>query len=174
MKKININLNTSQYSILIHNQLLSRLDMKIDSIGTYDKIFIITQNQILQSYSENKIFKYNKIILNNSENVKNLSTIEKITENLIDLGCTRNSLLVGIGGGVVTDITGFLASVFMRGIDHVFIPTSLLAMVDAAIGGKTGVNINRGKNMIGTFNQPKAVFIDPTFLNRLDKRHIIN
>ena len=92
----------------------------------------------------------------------------------MEQGCSRNSLIIGLGGGNLTDLTGFVASVFMRGIDHILIPTTLLGMVDAAIGGKTGVNFLSRKNLIGTFKQPENIYIDLLFLNSLDKKEILN
>ena len=85
-----------------------------------------------------------------------------------------NSLIIGMGGGVITDMVGFIASIYMRGIDHILVPTTLLGMVDASIGGKTGINAQKGKNIIGTFKQPETVIIDPVFLNTLNTGQIIN
>ncbi len=98
---------------------------------------------------------------------KSLKELERLTAQMLDAGCTRNTLLVCIGGGMITDLGGFLASIFMRGISCILIPTSLLAMVDAAIGGKTAVNAGGRKNMIGTLTHPMSVIVDPTLLKNL-------
>jgi 3-dehydroquinate synthase len=96
--------------------------------------------------------------------------MEKLAERLVKAGADRHSVLLALGGGVVGDVGGFLASVFMRGIPVVQIPTTLLAQVDSAIGGKTGVNLKAGKNLVGTFHQPQAVLVDPEVLATLPER----
>ena len=109
----------------------------------------------------------NLIIINDSESHKNLATIEKIISRLLELGIDRNSYIIGIGGGVVCDMTGFVAHIYMRGVRFGFIPTTLLAMSDAAIGGKNGVNFNENKNMIGSFDNPDFIIEDSNFLHTL-------
>src|SRR3984893_10490516 len=104
------------------------------------------------------------------ERSKRLATLEKLAEKLIQQGADRGITLIALGGGVVGDVTGFLASIYMRGIDVIQIPTTVLAQVDAAIGGKTGVNLVSGKNLLGTFHQPRAVLIDPALLETLPGR----
>lgn len=114
------------------------------------------------------------IVVPAGEGSKSLSYVEELIEQLLDKGLDRSGFLVGIGGGVVCDLTGFVASVFMRGIDFAFVPTSLLAQVDAAIGGKNGVNLASFKNMIGTFTQPKMILIDLKFLLTLPQNELIS
>jgi 3-dehydroquinate synthase len=104
------------------------------------------------------------------EEYKNMESINLILESLFNHRLNRNSVLIGFGGGVIGDMTGFVASIFNRGIDFVQIPTTLLSQVDASVGGKTGINNKFGKNLIGAFHQPKAVYIDTNFLNTLPKR----
>ena len=104
------------------------------------------------------------------EPAKRLTTLEKLAEKLVELGADRNVVLIALGGGVVGDVTGFLASIYMRGVDVIQVPTTVLAQVDAAIGGKTGVNLRSGKNLLGTFHQPRAVLIDPAVLTTLPSR----
>lgn len=108
-----------------------------------------------------------------SEKYKNLDFTAEIWKKLIDEGFTRKSLLIGFGGGVTTDLTGFVASTFMRGIPYINIPTTLMGQVDASIGGKTGIDFN-GKNLIGTFHQPEAIIIDPRTLETLSEIQIKN
>ena len=98
---------------------------------------------------------------------KDLSTVEELAEKLTRLGADRSCRAVAFGGGVVGDVAGLLASLYMRGVDVVQVPTTLLAQVDASIGGKTGVNLRAGKNLVGTFHQPRAVLIDPAVLSTL-------
>jgi 3-dehydroquinate synthase len=106
----------------------------------------------------------------NGERAKRLSSLEGLAEKLVKLEADRNAVLIALGGGVVGDVTGFLASIYMRGIDVIQVPTTVLAQVDAAIGGKTGVNLASGKNLLGTFHQPRAVLIDPDVLATLSER----
>jgi 3-dehydroquinate synthase len=101
---------------------------------------------------------------------KRLCELEKLAEQIVAHGGDRSSIIIGFGGGIVTDVSGFLAAVFMRGIPVLQIPTTLLAQVDAATGGKTGVNLATGKNLIGSFHQPLAVLIDPEILQTLPER----
>jgi 3-dehydroquinate synthase len=104
------------------------------------------------------------------ERHKELATVEKLAEELVRQGADRESLVIAFGGGVVGDVSGLLASVYMRGVDLVQIPTTVQAQLDAAIGGKTGVNLRTGKNLLGTFHQPRAVLIDPEVLSTLPER----
>ena len=104
------------------------------------------------------------------ERRKNLSTIELIGSKLVKLGADRNSIVIAFGGGVVGDMAGFLASIYMRGISFVQVPTTFLAQIDSSVGGKTGVNLQDGKNLLGTFLQPKMVIIDPAVLRSLPER----
>jgi 3-dehydroquinate synthase len=110
------------------------------------------------------------ITIPDGETYKTLSTVEKILDGLFEAKFDRKSLLIAFGGGVIGDMTGFTASLYQRGIDFIQIPTTLLSQVDASVGGKTGVNNRHGKNLIGAFYQPKAVHIDPSFLQTLPER----
>src|SRR5579883_2930004 len=104
------------------------------------------------------------------EDQKRLGPVERLAEQMVERGGDRSSLVIAFGGGIVGDMAGFLAAIFMRGIPVLQIPTTLLAQVDAAIGGKTGVNLASGKNLIGSFHQPLAVLIDPAVLATLPDR----
>ena len=106
----------------------------------------------------------------NGERHKKLATVERLSEQLSRRGADRNSVIVAFGGGVVGDVTGLLASLYMRGLELVQIPTTVLAQVDASIGGKTGVNLRAGKNLVGTFHHPRTVLIDPAVLSTLPDR----
>ncbi|MEZ4906678.1 MAG: 3-dehydroquinate synthase family protein [Saprospiraceae bacterium] len=126
-----------------------------------------------------KLYKYffngkKTIVIANGEKNKEISTVLDIIDKLVEYRADRNCFLVGVGGGVVTDIAGFVASVYMRGIQFGFIPTTLLAMIDASIGGKNGVNHKKYKNMIGTFNQPDFIYIDHSFLKSLSIEEYTN
>ena len=104
------------------------------------------------------------------ERAKRLTTLEKLAEQLVKMGADRGATLIALGGGVTGDVTGFLASIYMRGVDVIQVPTTVLAQVDAAIGGKTGVNLVSGKNLLGTFHQPRTVLVDPAVLETLPLR----
>jgi len=135
------------------------------------KTIIITDENIYHYYRE-KFSEYPVIKIGTGESVKVLNTVQNIIGQLIQLEADRSSMILGIGGGIVCDITGFVASVFMRGVSFGFISTTLLSQVDASVGGKNGVNLEGYKNIIGVFNQPKFVICDPTLLLTLPKREL--
>src|SRR5579872_2238700 len=139
-----------------------------DLLRTYDKqhTVIITSDHISRQYAH--LFKAHKtLVIPPVESSKDLHTIEMLAKELLRLEATRKTILIGVGGGVVTDITGFLGSIYMRGVPFGFVPTTLLGMVDAAVGGKNGVNMGLNKNILGTVNQPEFVLYDTNFLQTL-------
>ncbi len=113
---------------------------------------------------------FQKIEMGDGERYKTMATVEELASRMVERGADRRSVVVAFGGGVVGDVAGFLASIYMRGLDFVQIPTTFLAQVDAAIGGKTGVDLPAGKNLLGTFHQPRLVLIDPAVLATLPER----
>lgn len=113
---------------------------------------------------------FDTVLIGAGETAKTLRTAETVYRRFIDLGVDRATFVLGIGGGIVTDLTGFVASTYMRGLSFGFVPTTLLGQVDAGIGGKNGVNVDGYKNMVGTFTQPKFVICDPTLLRTLPER----
>jgi 3-dehydroquinate synthase len=115
-------------------------------------------------------FKAQFVEMPDGERYKKLATVEMLAEKLTRVGADRSAVIVAFGGGVVGDVAGLLASLYMRGVDLVQIPTTVQAQLDAAIGGKTGVNLRTGKNLVGTFHQPRAVLIDPAVLSTLPER----
>jgi len=127
---------------------------------------IITDENVFAHYSK-KFKNYSTIVLKAGEEFKIQATVDSIVEQLLHYGANRATTLVGVGGGVVTDITGYVASIYMRGINFGFVPTTLLALVDASIGGKNGIDVGVYKNMIGTINQPQFILHDYSFLNTL-------
>jgi len=145
--------------------------------GAARKVFVVTVSPVRRRWAKELMaslaaegFETKLIEMLDGETAKKLATIELLAEKLVRLGADRTDVLVGFGGGVVCDVTGLLASLYMRGVDVVHIPTTLLAQVDASIGGKTGVNLRAGKNLLGTFHQPRAVLIDPQVLSTLPDR----
>ncbi|NCD71088.1 3-dehydroquinate synthase [Mucilaginibacter agri] len=147
--------------------------------GNYSKFFILTDEftsvHCLPLVEEKFAGKtYDLIEINAGEENKNIDFCIGVWKMLIDFGADRRSLLINLGGGVITDLGGFAASTFKRGIDFVNVPTTLLSQVDASVGGKTGIDMDSIKNIIGTFTQPKAVFIDQAFLKTLPPREILS
>ena len=124
---------------------------------------------LLQALGESNL-QADVLEMSDGERFKRLASLEKLAERLVKMGADRSATLIALGGGVICDVTGFLASIYMRGVDVIQIPTTVLAQVDAAIGGKTGVNLRTGKNLLGTFHQPRAVMIDPAVLSTLPSR----
>ena len=181
MKTININLPDKSYNIRIENNLRMKLHEILGSLNIGQQWIIFSQKPIFEVYGseieailQEHDFKVNHIMLENSENAKLLSSMEFVYSELIKLGCDRSSIFLALGGGVVGDVTGFAAATFMRGVKYYQIPTTLLAMVDSSIGGKTGVNLDDGKNLVGAIWQPSAVLIDPFFLDSLPNREVVS
>jgi 3-dehydroquinate synthase len=149
----------------------------LSNIGTYLPVgvtpIIITDENIKALYG-NKFPKGPVLTIGTGESIKTLVTVEKLLGELIALSCDRGSFILGIGGGIVTDIVGFVASIFLRGVRFGFVSTSLLAQVDASVGGKNGVNLSAFKNMVGVFNQPEFVICDIDMLETLPKKEISN
>ncbi len=138
------------------------------------KLFVITTEDVWDRYRDRLdpciSERASVIFFPGGEPNKRLSCLETLADQMLALGADRTAVVIGFGGGITTDVSGFLAAIFMRGIPVLQIPTTLLAQVDAAIGGKTGVNLAGGKNLIGSFHQPVAVLIDPAVLETLPER----
>jgi 3-dehydroquinate synthase len=137
-----------------------------------EKVFILTNPNIADLYSHVFPKRAKVILMPPSEKNKNLDTVHDVIRQLIAAEADRKSLIVGFGGGIVCDITGFIASIYMRGVHFGFVPTTLMAQVDASVGGKNGVNCDGYKNMIGVFNQPDFVLCDPKTLKTLPEREL--
>lgn len=162
---------------LAHSQNIT-YNITIDSLPelTFDTNVVVVTNPTVSGYhldtllSHIKATKLNVVTIPDGEEYKTLQTVENILNECFEHKLDRKSLLIAFGGGVIGDMTGFTASIYQRGIDFIQIPTTLLSQVDASVGGKTGVNNKYGKNLIGAFYQPKAVYIDPSFLETLPPR----
>ena len=154
--------------------------MNVKQKQIYDKtskVFILTDENVAPFWLPEIEYWLNcknavEIVIKAGEQHKNLQTVQRIWRTLMKQHADRNALLINLGGGVVTDLGGFAASTYKRGIKFINIPTTLLAMVDAAIGGKTGIDFGGGKNQIGTFAEAEEVIIDPVFLETLPQREI--
>ncbi len=139
----------------------------------HGKVIVITDENITK-YHHSDFPDYPVITIGQGEEIKNLDTCQKIYRELIRLEADRETFILGIGGGIVCDITGFIASTYMRGLRFGFVSTTLLSQVDASVGGKNGVNFDSYKNMIGLFRQPEFVICDISLLNTLPKKEISN
>lgn len=184
MSEITINLKSAvdnSYKVIIENGVNQQIPAFLKKSKLGHKYAIITDSKVekLYGFSLVRFLKKNGIECEmfsfpEGETSKNLKTIENLAAQMIEKGFDRKDAILSLGGGVVGDMAGFLASIFMRGIPYIQIPTTLLAMVDSSIGGKTGVDLASGKNLLGTFTQPKVVFIDPTYLKTLSPKQIRN
>ena len=167
------------YSILIGNNILQILPKKIKSICPQTKkIALIFDEGVPGIYKKNiyknlkkyELFSYN---FKANEKTKSLKSVNFLLKKLFLKNFNRSDLVIGIGGGITGDLVGFTASIFKRGINYISLPTTLLSQVDAAVGGKTGVNSSFGKNMIGSFSQPKLVISDISFLKSLKNKEMV-
>lgn len=178
MVKVNINLYERNYPIYIAPDF-SELGKACENSKVGDRIVVVTDENVDKHYGDLCIealsgvaAQVSRHVIPAGEKSKNLNTVSDIYRRLVSLKLDRNSALVALGGGVVGDITGFAAATFMRGIHFIQIPTSLIAQADSSIGGKTGVDFEGGKNMIGAFYQPRFVFIIVNTLKTLPLREI--
>lgn len=179
MKKIKIELPNNEYEILIENGVINKIGDKLSKFYNGDKIAIITDKNVDKYYGkcvEDSLIKQGydtlKIVLSPGEKNKSMDTLISLYNSLLDFKINRGNLIIALGGGVIGDLTGFCASTLLRGIPFIQIPTSLLAQIDSSIGGKVAIDLPRGKNLIGSFYHPKAVYIDPMVLKTLDKRFL--
>lgn len=147
----------------------SRLEKLVDK----RQAVLVTDENIFNAHQK-KFGGWNTIVITPGESFKVQDTINSIIEQLIGFGADRKTFLVGIGGGVVTDMTGYAAAVYMRGISFGFVPTTILAMVDASIGGKNGIDVGVYKNLVGTIRQPDFLLYDPSLLKSLPKEEWVN
>ena len=174
MSIIRVNLGAKSYNIEIAAGLLDTAGEKIRSISKAQRAAIISDSNVDALYGERlqevlagSGFKVTRIVFPVGEKSKCLAELARIYDRLAEAGITRSDLVVALGGGVTGDLGGFAAATFLRGIDYVQIPTSLLAQIDSSVGGKTGVDLPMGKNLCGAFHQPILVLIDPQVLRTL-------
>ncbi len=163
---VNISLPNTSYDITID---------KLSNIELNTKVVIVTNPTISNLHLDYLMSKIKSkdlsvVTIPDGEQYKHMRTIEDILEHCFEHKLNRSSMLIAFGGGVIGDMTGFCASIYQRGIDFIQIPTTLLSQVDASVGGKTGINNKFGKNLVGAFHQPQAVYIDSSFLDTLPSR----
>jgi len=178
MPQATIHVPPQPYQAWIENGLLTRAGSVLsDLVPRSSRVFVVTVPPVRKRWGAKLIhslksagFAPEVLTIPDGEPSKRLATVETLAEKLAKLRADRKSVIVALGGGVVGDVTGLLASVYMRGVEFVQVPTTVLAQVDASIGGKTGVNLVAGKNLVGTFCHPRVVLIDPTVLKTLPDR----
>ncbi|MBI4382970.1 MAG: 3-dehydroquinate synthase [Nitrospinae bacterium] len=174
MKKLKIDLAERSYEILIGRNLLGRTGEFLRDLVKGNSAVVVTHPGIRRLYGDGVTVSLQKAGFRTAyaevaegEASKSLEVAGRLFDRLVEFGCDRQSVLVALGGGVVGDLTGFVAATFMRGVPFVQVPTTLLAQVDSSVGGKTAVNHPRGKNLIGAFYQPRAVIVDVDTLKTL-------
>src|SRR5712664_3327727 len=176
MKRIRVKSAAGPYSILSGAGAIRRAAQEIAVLGRFSSVHVVSSPKVWRAVGKTvqrglRLSKGSAIhLFNDAESAKNLRSVEQITRSLCRAGADRQSLLVAVGGGVVGDVAGFAAAVFLRGVKLVHVPTTLVSQVDSSIGGKTGVNLPEGKNLVGSFYPPQLVLTDPDLLRTLSDR----
>ncbi len=178
MKKLKVNTGR-KYEIIIDRGIINHCGEYIKSVSSPTRVAVITDSNVHALYSQTVIaslkqegFIVSEFVFKAGETSKNIRTIEAMYSHLADNNLTRKDMILALGGGVTGDMAGFVASTYLRGIEFIQVPTSLLAQVDSSVGGKTGYDISQGKNLVGAFWQPSLVLIDPDTLSTLPQRYI--
>ncbi len=172
-----VDLGERSYPILIGEGLLGELGKRVEALSP-TRVVIVTNDTVGPLYLERTVSSFSgsvpvsSVVLPDGERYKDFHSVELVLDGLVRAGADRRSVIVALGGGVVGDISGFAAAIWMRGIRFVQVPTTLLAQVDSSVGGKTGVNLPAGKNLIGCFHQPSVVVADTATLETLPPREV--
>ncbi|OPY10746.1 MAG: 3-dehydroquinate synthase [Syntrophus sp. PtaU1.Bin005] len=184
MNRIKINLDkrlSESHEICIGYDFQDRMGLLIAKDHPANRYVIVTDSNVSQLYGRTFLEKLKELGLPvellefpAGEGSKTMETVLGLTARLLEMGADRHSMLIALGGGVVGDLTGFVASIYMRSVPFIQIPTTLMAQVDSSIGGKTAVNLPQGKNLLGTFYQPKRIFTDLKFLETLSDEEYLN
>ncbi len=179
MHIVDVNLPNSPYKIHLEEGLLDTLGRHVEAYYSGKRISVITDETVAGYYLETVTntlagsgYEVTPFIVKPGESSKSFKVFEKLTEDLAQSGHQRTDLILALGGGVVGDLAGFTAASYLRGVPFIQVPTSLLAQIDSSVGGKTGINISAGKNLVGAIYQPKAVLIDPKTLDTLSKKYL--
>src|ERR1035438_10447830 len=177
MIRVPVTTPSRSYEVLIGSGFVARAGECLGNLLGSRRAFVVTTPPVRRRWAKVLVQSLTAagietalLEMADGERAKRLSTLEKLAEQLVKQGASPRPTVVALGGGAGGDVTGFLASIYMRGVDVIQVPTTVLAQVDAAIGGKTGVNLVSGKNLLGTFHQPRAVLVDPTVLETLPVR----
>lgn len=179
-QRVSVSLESRSYDIAIKPGLIEEIAPRLQPLTSAGRVGIVTDRHVARHYLRAVVAQCKQaglrpvqIVLPPGEKNKTLTTVGKVLDVLAKERFERKSLLIALGGGVIGDVTGFAAAIYQRGIPFVQVPTTLVAQVDSSVGGKTGVDHRLGKNLIGAFHQPKAVWIDPLLLLTLPKRELI-
>lgn len=177
MKILDVNIPGREYKILIEHGLLKKCGSLVRDIFKGGRIAIVTDSNVGPLYAKivinellNNGYQTKLITIPAGEKSKSTEMLTKLYNEMLEFGLTRADLIIALGGGVVGDLTGYAAASLLRGIPYLQIPTTLLAQVDSSVGGKVAIDLPQGKNLVGAFNQPKAVIIDPNCLRTLEPR----
>ncbi|HPR81238.1 MAG TPA: 3-dehydroquinate synthase family protein, partial [Enterococcus sp.] len=176
---LRVNLTNHQYDIQIERHLLKKCGQWVQTLWKPQRIAVITDSNVAPLYGkmvteslEACDFQVSLFVVPAGEQSKSLEQAANLYDLLAEDGFTRSDGIIALGGGVIGDLVGFVASTYMRGLHFLQIPTTLVSQVDSSIGGKTAVNTKNAKNLVGTFSQPDGVLIDPEVLNTLDDRRL--
>jgi len=179
LDRISVSLGDRSYEIVVGSGIIGALGEEMVRLKFGPKMMLITSHavwplygKIVQESLTKRSFKVATCLLNDDEEAKSLQTVTAVIDDLLENGLDRSSAIVAVGGGVVGDIAGFAAATYMRGIPYVQVPTTLLAQIDSSVGGKTGVNRPKAKNLVGAFHQPKLVWTDVSTLATLPEREL--
>lgn len=170
MKRIRIDTGTATSRVLIGPGAYQNLDAHLRPLQVLDRCLVVTQPRIGKSIDLGPVGDRDIALIPDGERAKTLTQVGRLIDRMVELRLTRGSAVIALGGGVVGDVAGFAAALYLRGIPVVQIPTTLLAQVDSSVGGKTAVNHRAGKNLIGAFHQPRLVIVDPLLLSKLPSR----
>ena len=175
-KRIAVQSSSGEYSVLCGQAVLRAASHELDRLGSFSRVHVVSSPKVWRGVGKSLLSALGRNgasrlhLMNDAETAKTLATAEKLHRSLVRSGIDRHSLLIAVGGGVVGDVAGFVASTCLRGIPLVQVPTTLIAQVDSAVGGKTGVNLPEGKNLVGTFYPARLVLVDPAALKSLPDR----
>ena len=173
---IQVRSSAGEYSVVCERGMLQRMPRQVAALGEFSSVHIVSSPKVWRAVKHplqrgfNSHWLVKVHLFDDAESAKKLATVEKITRELVRSGADRKSLLIAVGGGVVGDVVGFAAASYLRGVALVQVPTTVVAQVDSAVGGKTGVNLPEGKNLVGAFYPPRLVLVDPEVLGSLPDR----
>lgn len=180
MHTLRLDLGERSYNIVIGCGVMQKLATHLAPLVPLKRVIIVTEKSVAKHHLKNLVkeidaigISQHTITLEPGEATKSFSVFESLVNDILSHKPERGDVLIALGGGVIGDLTGFAASVVLRGLSFIQIPTTLLSMVDSSVGGKTGINTSHGKNLVGAFYQPKAVLIDINHLNTLPKRDLL-